>query len=45
MPVSLLGYALNRLIELEAIVVEARIDARNSETKLEDPGSMTEPRY
>jgi hypothetical protein len=34
MPVSSFGYVLDRLIELEFIVVDTRIDARNSETKL-----------
>jgi hypothetical protein len=45
MPVSSFGYALDRLIELEFIVVEARIDARHSEKKLENPVSINEPRY
>jgi len=40
-----LGYVLDRLIELEFIVVEARIDVGNSETKLDNPASITEPRY
>ena len=37
MPVSFSGYVLDRLIESEFIVVEARIDARNPETKLGNP--------
>jgi hypothetical protein len=35
----LIGYLLNLLVKLEVIVLEARIDARSSETKLEHPVS------
>ena len=45
MPVSLLGYALDLLMELEVIVIETRTDARNSETKLKNPASINRPRY
>ena len=45
MPVSSLGYVLDRLIGLEFIVIDTRIDARNSVAKLENPVSITEPRY
>ncbi len=44
-PVSSFGYGLDLLMELEFNVIKIRIDARNSETKLENPVSITEPRY
>jgi len=44
MPVSSLGYVLDPLIELEFIVIDTRIDARNSAAKLENPASITKPR-
>jgi hypothetical protein len=45
MPVSSFGYASDLSMELEFDIIETRIDVRNSETKLENPVSITEPRY
>jgi hypothetical protein len=45
MPVSFFGYVFGCFIELEFIVINTRIDAKNSEMKIENPAPITEPRY